>query len=64
MPADKPVEFFSEEQKSLALDIKQRILSGEKIPLTELISFLGESRKVVASERKVRENKPTDVDFF
>jgi len=44
--------------------LKQRALAGEKIPLSELVSFLTTSEKSLAKERKQREHKPTDVDYF
>lgn len=60
---NSPTDFFSEKQKALALEIKRRILSGENIPLTDLLSLLqkgaAESRKIIKEE-----NKPTDVDYF
>lgn len=60
---NSPTEFFSEKQKALALEIKRKILSGENIPLTDLLQLLQkgatESRKIIKEE-----NKPTDVDYF
>lgn len=44
--------------------LKQRALAGEKIPLSELVAFLTTSEKSLAKERKQREHKPTDVDYF
>lgn len=60
---NSPTDFFSEKQKVLALEIKRRILSGEKIPLSDLLELL---QKGAVDARKIikEENKPTDVDYF
>lgn len=60
---NSPTDFFSEKQKALALEIKRRILSGEKIPLSDLLELL---QKGAADARKIikEENKPTDVNYF
>lgn len=51
-----------------ALILAQRILSGEAVPLADLISFLQTSVKSLHTENKLRDTtpKPTekDIDFF
>lgn len=46
-----------------ALDLRRRMLAGEKIPLSELKEFILASNSTLEGQRKQRE-KPTDVEFF
>lgn len=48
------------------LDLKSRILSGERIPLEELRAFILAAESDLTTERKKRNSgeKPKDVDFF
>jgi hypothetical protein len=62
MPASKPPEGFTELQQQAFL-LKQRILSGESIPLDDLKSFLLSANGALDKQRQERE-KPTDIDFF
>lgn len=64
MTTPKDLSHFSEAQKLKAQDLKQRILAGEKIPLSELSAFLSASDRILTVEKKKRELPPTDVSFF
>ena len=46
--------------------LRQRIQSGETIPLPEISAFLAEARKAITTERRKVDVKipPKDVDFF
>lgn len=55
---------FAESLQEKARDIKARVLSGEKIPLAEVIALMSDSAKALAAQKKAEVKKPTDVDFF
>jgi hypothetical protein len=62
-----PQAGFSETQKLAALELKARMLSGEKIPIEELKAFVLRSEKDLSANRAKEakaEKKPDDVDFF
>jgi uncharacterized coiled-coil DUF342 family protein len=56
-------EFFTPEQKQLALEIKAKILSGEEVSLEDLLKLTSQAERL--SGKVIKEaNKPTDVDYF
>lgn len=60
----------SDTQRMANLDLKARILSGEKIPLNELRAFILAAEADLSDKRTKRNapepkaEKPKDVDFF
>lgn len=57
---------FSEALQLKALELQTRLVSGETVPLAELIQFINDADSDLQDTRKNREKteKPTDVDFF
>ena len=46
-----------------AMELKNRLLSGENVPLDELREFIRLANGTLARQRKAADT-PTDVDFF
>ena len=59
-----PSEILRASVRETAEALKQRLLSGEKIPLEEISKFLSSASDVTNREKRKLETKPTDVDFF
>lgn len=57
---------FSDQAKLAALSLKARILSGETIPLAELVGFISDASTDLTKTVKAKTKKEiiTDVDFF
>lgn len=64
---NKPVSFFTDEQKVAAWALKARFQSGEAVPREDLIAFLAAGKRILHTQVKPpAKEKPneSEIDFF
>lgn len=64
---NKPVTFYTEEQKLAARELQARFQRGETVPREDLIAFLEKGKRILSIQKQpLPKEKPneSEIDFF